>query len=250
MNPNQKALGSEPKHLCGFEPKNLPSHIGRLAILDPDGLHPDNLERHLAKQLANNPDHLQVDVETKGKPFRERYPEYTQANNRDLKTLEVIRQLECENVDYLQRRFPRYPIHFWVNGNHQSNLVAVKRLDNISPNKDLPSLLRMGAIADAECYYKATQSFSSWKVKQLDGESRIRLFREIWPGPACLCVNVNDRFGTQQIFNANILAGMVEIADELKYEYIGWFAFKNETISRGDFNGLELANWREVVSGS
>jgi hypothetical protein len=249
----------ELRHLCYFEPKGLPPTIGKVKILDSNALHPNNLERALKKSLSTKPDHLQVDVETKGEPFKERFPSYVHADAggnlvdaRLLKTLEIIRQLECESVDLLQRRFPRYPIHFWVSRNHQANRDAVRKIDDpLSPDKKLAGLLRLGAIADVECFYNSKQSIETWEAKQLAPDSRARQFRKLWPGPACLCVNINDHFNDRGPFGPEVLAAMVRIAEELGFEYIGWHVFNNDKMAYGSFQSTpELVNWKSIIEAA
>jgi hypothetical protein len=239
----QWGYASELKHLCYFEPKNLPATIGRVKILDPNALHPDNLERALVKSLATNPDHLQCDVETKGLPFKKAFPDYNYLTDfRSDKTMAILKRLSYESIDDLQGRFPRYPFHFWVNNNLQANRDAILRLDND------PSLLRLGAIADVECFYNSKQSIASWERKQLAPDSRIRQFRQLWPGPACLAVNINDHFNDREPFRLEVLEAYERVARALKFEYIGWHVFNNDAMAYGDFEGPELAHWREVVT--
>jgi hypothetical protein len=246
----------ELRHLCYFEPKGLPPHVGKVAILDPNALHLNNLDRALTKKLSTKPDHLQVDVEVKGLPFKERFPGYVHADAggnlvdaRSLKTLELIRQLECESVDLLQRRLPQYPIHFWVSGNHQANRDAVRKIDDPqSPDKKLAGLLRLGAIADVECFYSSKQSIKTWEAKQIAPGSRARQFRKFWPGPACLCVNINDHFKDREPFGPEVLAAMVRIAEELGFEYIGWCVFNNDKMAYGSYQSTpELINWKSIT---
>lgn len=244
------SAGHELRHLCYFEPKGLPQQIAKVKILDPNALHPNNLEKALNKSLATKPDHLQVDVEPKGQPFKERFPDYVHAHDfRSLKTMEVIRQLECECVDLLQRRLPQYPIHFWVSRNYQANPDAVRRIDNpTSPDKNLAGLLRLGAIADVECFHNSKLRIETWEAKQLAPDSRTRLFRKAWPGPACLCVNINDHFNDREPFGPEVLEAMVRVAQELGYEYIGWHVFNNDKLAYGSAKSTkELKNWKAII---
>jgi hypothetical protein len=253
------ATAHELRHLCYFEPKALPLTIAKVKILDSNALHPNNLERALKKSLATKPDHLQVDVETKGEPFKERFPDYVHADAegnlvdaRSLKTMEIIRQLECESVDLLQRRLPQYPIHFWVSRNHQANRDAVRKIDDpTSPDKKLAGLLRLGAIADVECFYNSKQSIETWEAKQLAPDSRARQFRKLWPGPACLCVNINDHFNDREPFGPEVLEAMKRVAEALGYEYIGWHVFNNDKMAYGSLRSTpELKNWKEIIDAA
>jgi hypothetical protein len=239
-----KALGAELRHLCYFQPTDC--EMARVQIIDPNGWHPSNIDRAFNKLTASNADHLQADIEVKGLSFKELRPNYSHALDcRSLDTLEVLRQLECEAVHESFRRAPRYPVHVWINGNHQKNREAVLKLNNqSSPNRELWGLLRSGVILDVEHFYSSKQKITAWFESPHAGA----IVKE-YAGPCCLCVNINDHHvDPSKPFPAEVLRVYEMYARKHGFVYIGWHVFNNDAMAYGSYvSSPELANWREVV---